>query len=122
MKILRKLFSNLFLLNIILVICMIFLTNIISVNLFFIVIRPIFSLIFILFLPGFLLMKLLFKKIELPKLVALSVFLSVCISIMDALVLHLLNVTINFVNIMNFLCLIVLALSPLLYLREKVKK
>jgi uncharacterized membrane protein len=122
MKSLKKSFPGQFPLIVVLVICMILFTNIVSTNLFFIVARSILSLIFILFLPGFFLIKILFKRTELAELIVLSVCLSICITIIHALILHLLNITINFSNILNPLSVTTLVLSSLVYWEEKVRR
>jgi len=110
-----ELSQNTFLLTIFLVISIVLFTNIISENLIFLVIRSILTLIFILFLPGFLLMKILFNKNETSLLIVLSVCLSICITIIDALIFSILNMTISFVSIMNLLSLTTLILGSLVY-------
>jgi uncharacterized membrane protein len=122
MKSLKKSFPGQFPLTVVLVVCMILFTNIVSTNLFFIIARSILSLIFILFLPGFFITKILFKRTELAELIVLSVCLSICITIIHALILHLLSITINFSNILNPLSVTTLVLSSLVYWEEKVKR
>jgi len=122
MKTLEKPYLDIYSVTIILVICMIFFANIVSTNLFFIVFRSIFSLIFLIFLPGYLFIKLIFQKIDFPELVVLSVCLSICISILNGIMIHLLNIPIAFANIMNFLSLTTYLLVLLLYWKGRVKE
>ena len=117
MKILEKPNLDLYSVTIILIVCMIFFANFVSKDLFFIVFRSIFSLIFLIFLPGYLFIKLIFKKRDLPELVVLSFCVSICLSIINGIIVHLLNIPIAFASIMNLLSLTTYILVLLLYWR-----
>ena len=116
----KELISNMYKFNLIgfLVIITLLLTNFTQESIIFIIVRNILAITFILFLSGYTLVSILFKKekLEFSEFLTHCVGLSICISILCAMLVHFSGLKINFVNIVNLITMTTMILAFLNFL------
>lgn len=109
---------------VILAISLILLTSFNQVPIIFIIIRNILAIIFILFLSGYVLVSILFQeeKLEFSEFSIYCIGLSICISILDSMIIHFLGIKVNFVNIVNIISITTIILTVVNFFKVPLLK
>jgi uncharacterized membrane protein len=102
---------------------MLLLTNFPIENLAYNIVKSVLTLSLVLFISGYILISLIFKK-ELKdiEVFILSVGSSICITILSGMITNFIGLEITFTNIMNFVSIITLALAIISFLTSISKK
>ncbi len=103
----------------ILFVLMYILTNSTYESIIFISVRNILAIIFIFFLSGYALVSIIFQeeKLEFPEFLTHCIGLSICISILGAMIIHFSGMRVNFVNVVNIISITTMILAVLNFLR-----